>query len=185
MPEVRLMVTVGLGVLFLIAALTKVRQFSRFRSAVAGYELLPRRLVGPVSRLVPVIELGWAAALLSGLVMRTALVAAAVLLLCFCIAMALVLAAGRQPDCACGVGRDRPVGPALITRNLALALFALLGSMGTAPSIRDLVSRPSALPHGAGVAALLILTAGALAARVLSEGRRATRALRRLTGSAS
>lgn len=118
-------VAVMIGLLFLMAALAKLRDRSGFQAVLAGYRLVPQGALGVVATLLPLAELAVAAALLAG--MRPALAGAAALLLLFAGAVAINLRRGRtRIDCGCG-GADgrRPISAGLVGQDLILAALAL------------------------------------------------------------
>lgn len=112
------------GLIFLMAAMAKLRDMPRFEGVVANYRLLPPPLVRPVAWLLPVTELGLAVLLPGGWGGVAAGTAAALLLVLFAGAMAINIRRGRRHiDCGCG---DRRPGAMLgwgqVTRNLAVGL---------------------------------------------------------------
>lgn len=119
-------VCVMMGLLFLIAAVGKLRSIGEFRETLANYRLLPEAAVVPVAVLLPLTELTVGAALLPGF--RLALVPAIGLLLLFSGAVAVNLRRGRtQIDCGCGGADGRqPISWALVWHDLALAGLAAL-----------------------------------------------------------
>ncbi len=182
MPEVRLLVTICLGALFLIAAATKIASPTRFRSAVLGYQILPRMLVRPIAWSLPGVEVLVGITLLTGWAVRAALVAAATMLTGFCAAMILVMRKGHHPDCGCGIGGNRPIGVGLVTRNLILATLAALVSGRPTAGLRDVFAGSGDYGAGNGIAALLTLALIGVGTRLVIEGRHALRAV---MGSAS
>jgi uncharacterized membrane protein YphA (DoxX/SURF4 family)/peroxiredoxin len=86
---------------------------------------VPERLAPPLAFLLPIVELGIAAALLPGVSARVAAAAAAGLLVLFSIGATIALLRGRRPDCHCfGRLHSAPVGPATLARNVTLAAGA-------------------------------------------------------------
>jgi len=108
----------------------KLRGQAEFRAVVSQYRLLPERAARAFARLLPWLEISIATALvlLPGPVAGPMTALAFVALVCvYCAAMAINLARGRS-DIACGcsgVAAQRPIGPALLLRNLMLILTAL------------------------------------------------------------
>lgn len=172
MLEAHLLVTVGLGALFLAAAFTKIASPASFRAAVLAYGVVPRQLVRPVAWLVPAVEFCVAALLLSGWAVPVALIAAAALLMLFCAAMVLTMRSGRRPDCGCGVGAPKPVSVGLIVRNLVLASLAVLASDDPPAGLRAVFTGAGQFSDGGGVTALLTLVVLVIGVRIVSEGRR-------------
>jgi uncharacterized membrane protein YphA (DoxX/SURF4 family) len=98
--------------------------------AVRAYRLLPEALVEPVAFGLPVVEVAVGLALLAGVFVRTAAIAAAVLMAVFTAAVASAWARGLQIDCGCfGGGGQVAAGetayPSEIARDTALLLVAL------------------------------------------------------------
>lgn len=118
--------TIVAAILFAGAA-HKLRAPHRFARQLEDYELLQGGLVGITARLLPVAELMTAIALLLPITRSAGALAAAVLLGAYTVAIAINLARGhRDIDCGCsGPGLERPLGGALIVRNLVL--LALVG----------------------------------------------------------
>lgn len=110
-----------------MAGLSKLPRQREFADAVERYQLVPARLVRPVSRAVPVAELLAGAALLLGLGLQIVAALVALMLTAFTIAVSVALLRGREIDCGCFTG----VSPQQITwltvgRNTTLLLLASL-----------------------------------------------------------
>ncbi len=89
-------------------------------------ELGAPALAAPV---VPWIELALGAALLVGVWLRPAAIAAGVLLLAFTALVAVRLKQGRRPPCACFGGRStRPIGAWTVLRNLSMLALAVVAA---------------------------------------------------------
>ena len=125
--------TVGrlvLGAVFVVAGVLKVPDPAAAVRAVRAYRLLAEPLVGPVAFGLPVLEIAGGLALLLGVFVRTAAVAAAVLLVVFLAAVGSAWARGLQIDCGCfGDGGQVAAGetayPQEIFRDVGLLLVAL------------------------------------------------------------
>jgi len=125
--------TVGrlvLGAVFVVAGVLKVPDPAAAVRAVRAYRLLAEPLVGPVAFGLPVLEIAVGLALLLGVFVRTAAVAAAVLLVVFLAAVGSAWARGLQIDCGCfGDGGQVAAGetsyPLEILRDVGLLLVAL------------------------------------------------------------
>ena len=145
----------AVGLLFLAAAIGKLRHRALLPAVVANYRLLPRPLVAPVAASLPWVE----AALGLMLVVdqrggAVAAAATATLLLLFAAAMAVNLRRGRTHiDCGCGFGMRQPLHRALVWRNVLLAAMLLPRIVAErAPTLQErAVATPAAL------AALLLL----------------------------
>jgi hypothetical protein len=129
--EVQIAVRTLIALVYLTAAIGKMRHWAVFQGVVANYRLLPDVLVAPFAYWLPPFEALLGAALLFGWLSPWAELAAASLLLVFAAAMGINLKRGRQHiDCGCfqSVLKQR-LSWTLVVRNGVLALllgFALL-----------------------------------------------------------
>jgi uncharacterized membrane protein YphA (DoxX/SURF4 family) len=141
--------SVHVGLVFLVAAIDKLRHRDLLPGVIANYRLLPAPLVGPVAWLLPVVELLVALALLVGNRPAAPLAGIALLLL-FAAAMAINIGRGRRHiDCGCGhTGLRQHLGWRLVARNLVMA--AALGLRLASP------------PGMAGVDLALAVVAGTM-----------------------
>jgi uncharacterized membrane protein YphA (DoxX/SURF4 family) len=127
------MATVGrlvLAVVFVVAGVLKLPDPAAAVRAVRAYQLLPEPLVAPVAFGLPVLEIAVGLALLLGVFVRTAAIAAAVLLVVFLGGVGSAWARGLQIDCGCfGNGGEVAAGqtayPLELLRDGALLLIAL------------------------------------------------------------
>ena len=106
--------------LFAVSAAQKVRTFLVFSGFLAGYRLVPPALVRAASSLVVLLE----ALAVPGVLLALPVLAYLpfVLLLVYALAMSINLLRGRRDiDCGCG-GAPMPLAPALVARNVVLAL---------------------------------------------------------------
>lgn len=110
------------GLVFLLAAIGKLRHRQLLPGVIANYRLLPEALVTPAAALLPVAELVVGIALLAGS-RPLAPIAAIALLLVFAGAMAINIRRGRtQIDCGCGHdGLRQGLSWPLVVRNTVLA----------------------------------------------------------------
>ena len=153
------------------AALAKLRDARAFEGAVAGYALLPARVVPVAARTLPGLELAAAAALLApGLGPAGAALAAALLGL-YSAAIAQSLARGRRDiDCGCfGPAARVPLGGGLLARNAVLLGLAALAALPVTPRALGPADVP-ALAGGAAAVALLHAAASQLLAHTLALG---------------
>lgn len=132
-PVLAVVLRGALALLFVVAALHKLRDRDAFRATLDAYALLPSPLTTPLARAVPMVEL--VAALLL-VVPRAAAIGASIavlLLSVYALAMGVNLLRGRRDlDCGCmGPGAHSPIGPELLVRNLLLIVAALVA--GFAP----------------------------------------------------
>ncbi|WP_336029082.1 MauE/DoxX family redox-associated membrane protein [Geodermatophilus sp. FMUSA9-8] len=119
-----------LGGVLVVAGALKLPDPAEAVRAVRAYRLLPEALVGPVAFGLPVVEVAVGLALLAGVFVRTAALAASVLMAVFTAAVASAWARGLQIDCGCfGGGGEVAAGetgyPAEVARDVALLLVAL------------------------------------------------------------
>jgi hypothetical protein len=169
-PAVGALLAGAFALLFASAALHKLLDPERFAAAFRAYDVVPTALAW-VSRLVPVLELAVAAALLAAGSRKGAAAAGAALLLAYAAAIAVNLGRGRRNlDCGCGAPSERrPIGTWMVWRNLVLAAFLAALLLPWAP--RPLASA-DALTIGAGtaVAALLYMSLDLLLGRAAPRG---------------
>lgn len=141
------------GLVFVLAAVGKLRNRAVFPGVVANYRLLPVMAVAPVALLLPWIELATGIALLAG-ERRIAPAIATVLLVLFAAAMAVNIRRGRDHiDCGCGGDTLRqPLRPALVTRNLLLAV-----TLATVPLVGgELIAAERGVAIAAGAVLFLL-----------------------------
>jgi len=168
-PAVGALLAGAFALLFATAALHKLLDAGRFAAAFHAYDLVPPELAW-LARLVPVLELAIAAALLTAGSRNGGAAAGAALLLAYASAIGVNLGRGRRDlDCGCGgPGESRPIG---VWRNLLLAV--LLTALLLPPAPRPLTGA-DALTIGAGtaVAALLYMSLDALLGRAAPRAAR-------------
>jgi hypothetical protein len=112
------------ALLFVSAALQKLRALPRFAEVLRAYRVLPAA-AAQLAVLVPLLELAVGVALLVPGARSGAAAAGAALLALYAGSIALNLARGRR-DLACGCGgpdEARPIAPWMVVRNLLLALL--------------------------------------------------------------
>lgn len=154
---VLLVVSLGLGGLFLLSGAKKLADLAGFRATIDNYHLLPDALSPVAALLLPFAELGAGAVALAGLLRQDlpGLLPAALLLFLYAGAMGVNVARGRtHVDCGClGFGASRStIGWSLVLRNMFLgALALLLGILpvgGRALGMVDWISAAGALASG-------------------------------------
>jgi uncharacterized membrane protein YphA (DoxX/SURF4 family) len=139
-----------LGGVFVVAGVLKIPDPAAAVRAVRAYRLLPEPVVGPVAFGLPVLEVAVGLALLLGVFVRTAALAAAVLLVVFLVGVGSAWARGLQIDCGCfgnggAVAAGETAYPAEVLRDGALLLIAL--ALARWPASRlALGGRPAAHP---------------------------------------
>lgn len=125
------------GLLLIVAALHKTRNFDGFRKALEGYDLLPMALVFPVSLLIVFYEAVMGVGLL---ISATFFYGAAGLFVFYGAMIALSLIRGKAAiDCGCHFGgRESRLSWWMIPRNLVLALLAALPVFGS--GVREMLA---------------------------------------------
>lgn len=120
-----------LGGFLVLSALGKLRNLSNFVDGTIAYQILPPQVAKLFALLLPWVELGIAALLLSGLYLRLVSLLTILLLLCFIVAIAVNLRQGRQIPCSCYglVGTD-VISWGTVVRNLFLVVLALIVAVG-------------------------------------------------------
>jgi hypothetical protein len=127
-PVLSMTLRAALGLLFLVAAVHKLRDPAAFRVALAAYEIVPDGATAAVALVLPLIELATAAGLLIVPAVLPAALVAALLLGVYSAAIAVNLARGRRDlDCGCmGPAARQPIGAGLLVRNAVLVVAAFL-----------------------------------------------------------
>lgn len=122
-----LVVALSLALLWIVAAVYKLRGFAVFLVVLADYRLIPKRATHACAVAVIAIELGLAFGLLSPAARSLALAGSALLLATYAGAIALNVVRGRRfIDCGCmGPVGHQPLSGWLVARNLTLACLAL------------------------------------------------------------
>ena len=122
-PVLHWVTALCLAVLWLDGALFKWRNRATFRQSLAGYQLVPRSAMGPLTHGLITLEGLLAVALLVPALREKAAGVAALMLMVYAGAMATSLLRGLGPiDCGCG--GNRKVSWLLVLRNTGLALAA-------------------------------------------------------------
>lgn len=149
----------AIAVLLASAATHKLRAPARFARQLADYQLLPGALVRPIARVIPVVELMVAFALLVPAWRSSAALSAASLIALYAAAIGINLWRGRRDiDCGCaGPDQAQPLRPVLLLRNGALVGLALLASV--LPAARELGFFDGFVTVAASAVALLIYAA--------------------------
>lgn len=124
---IALVVVLSLALLWIVAAVHKVRGFEVFAVVLADYRLIPARATRACAAAVLALELGLGTGLLLPAARSLALAGSALLLVTYAAAMAMNLYRGRRfIDCGCaGVAGHQPLSGWLVARNLLLAALAL------------------------------------------------------------
>ncbi len=130
-PLVQATITSGLALLFVNAAVHKLRDLSRFRETLGRYALLPRVLVPIAAGLIIAAEIAVVIAAFMPSGRPFAAASGAALLLLYAAAMSANLRRGRVlMDCGCGgVSERQPLEWWMVRRNLLLAAVALVATL--------------------------------------------------------
>jgi len=171
-PAIGALLAGAFGLLFLSAALQKLRRLGEFTEILRAYQVLPDS-AARLSWAVPALELTIAAGLLAGASRPGACLAGAALLVLYGAAIAVNLQRGRYDlSCGCGgVDERRPIAAWMVWRNLLLA--ALLAALLIPWSSRAM-DAADALTIGAGtvITALLYMSVDWLLGRVAPRAAR-------------
>ena len=135
-PDAVIAIRTVVALVFLDAAVGKMRAWTVFQGVLANYRLIRALLIPAVAYALPPAEAAVGAALLTGTFSPWAEAAAAALLLVFAFAMAVNLMRGRRHiDCGCFQGTlKQTLRWSLVARNGVIAL--LIGMTAAAPSLR-------------------------------------------------
>jgi uncharacterized membrane protein YkgB len=125
-------ISIGLGLMFIVAAYHKLNDNTQFRVTLIEYQLLPEALVKPASRIIPIVEMllggSW---LFSFYQSSVTAIASCTLLGIYAAAVGINIYRGRVHfDCGCGFGRrsgqEQFLSGGLVLRNIVLIAAALL-----------------------------------------------------------
>ena len=126
LTAVELVLSIGLGLVFLASAIPKLRDPRRFVLATIEYRILPPDVSRLYASVIPPLELFGALALLGGIGVRSAALLIGFLLVNFLIALSVNIARGREIDCHCfGAGTRRRVGWSALWQDLVLLAIAV------------------------------------------------------------
>lgn len=133
-PLLASIVSIGFGLMFLLASVHKLTGFGRFRAVLDEYRVMPGMLVPPVAAAVPVLEIALGITWLFANEPRIAGIATTGLLVVYTSAIALNLLRGRvHISCGCGFGKaargDEALSWGLVLRNAALTVAALAATL--------------------------------------------------------
>lgn len=115
----------AVGLVLLVAAVSKISRPERWRAEAAGMGV-----AGPLVTVVPWIELVLGGVLVAQVQRHVAAWGAVALLLAFTMSIAVRLAQGRRPPCACfGGWSARPIGARHLVRNGVFITLAVLAAV--------------------------------------------------------
>jgi uncharacterized membrane protein YphA (DoxX/SURF4 family) len=146
-PYLTLVSRLVLGLVFLLAGLTKLGMINAFTASINSYEMpLPGPLVTLMAYTLPPLELALGLLLLVGLWTRLSGVITGGLMVVFLIAMVQAMFRGLSPDCGCfGGPTSNPVGQAVMTALGPVGTFLSTERVGPDSLIRDLIFLAMAL----------------------------------------
>lgn len=153
----------SLGIVFMFAAVPKLRHPTTFRRTIAAYRVLPRDLVPSFATLAIAIESFLALAFLTGWMVPIALSLAALILALFSVAVGINLRRGRRIPCGCFGGQNEDISSRSLSRlSMLLGAVLLLTLMRRSAVTVDTlvgegVSALAYLVQAGGVAGFLIL----------------------------
>lgn len=124
-PAISCLIVACTGLLFIVAALHKLRDRARFAGVFAAYGVLPHAIERRASFAVPLLELAVAAGLSFDRSRTPAICLGILLLLAYAAAIAVNLGRGRR-DLACGCGGPddrRRIAGWMVWRNIGIAIL--------------------------------------------------------------
>ena len=131
-PLINQIISISLGLLFVIAAVHKLSNRAQFRITLLEYQILPEAVVLPASQIIPTLELLLGSAWLIGFNQQglTTIVSVA-MLAAYSLAIGINIRRGRVHfDCGCGFGgkkeNEQYLSINLIGRNCGLIGAALV-----------------------------------------------------------
>ena len=128
---VSLMARLTLAAFFVPSGIRKLRNQQSFTQGVLEYRVLPTSLARPIGYILPWTELALGLALIVGVALPMAGIAASVLVVSFIAAVTVNLRLGREIQCNCyGIAGTATIGLGTIVRNglllgLSIIVFAL------------------------------------------------------------
>jgi uncharacterized membrane protein YphA (DoxX/SURF4 family) len=141
-----LILRIALGVIFVYAAWTKLREpWAMFAISIDSYQVLPAWAVELTARGLPWFELLLGVLLITGLLRRTAMLSTSLLLLVFFGLMIRALIKGMEIDCGCFGPGDRLSWVTLLRDGALLASSIWLTVIALRPG-SNVPSRAVALP---------------------------------------
>jgi hypothetical protein len=157
-PAIGAMLAAAFALLFVTAAIHKLRDLGTFAEAFGAYQLLPESLAR-LAWLLPLLELAIGASLLAAATRAAAAAAGAALLLVYAAAIGINLRRGRR-ELACGCGgpqEHRPIGAWMVWRNLGLAALLTALRLPSGPRPLEVIDALTILA-GTAVVALIYMS---------------------------
>ena len=177
-PLLATTLSIGFGLLLLMAAVHKLSEFSRFRAVLTEYRVMPAFIVPVVAAVLPAVEIGLGLGWLFAANTAGPALATAALLALYSAGIAGNLLRGRvHISCGCGFGKSTGAEDALswglVMRNAVLLSAALAAALPIAQRTVGI------LDYFTLVAALLALVLMFTAANQLIRNGAAIRSWRR------
>jgi len=140
---------IALGIVFVVAAVSKIVDPPGFAREVANYRLVPGGAVHSLALFLPWLELFAGLALVTGFARRSAVLVTLVLLAVFIGGLSINLARGRPVDCGCFTTKETPKTPEQRLSAMKLAIlrdagFVVLALASLRASERSLRGRAGA-----------------------------------------
>ncbi|TAM91374.1 DoxX family membrane protein [bacterium] len=127
MPHVIFALRVAIGSVLVVAGALKAPNPTAFASTIAGFQLLPAAVAGPMAVFVPWFEILLGGYLIAGYLTRAAAWVACAEFVVFAGAIASVVVRGIHISCGCfGQGDAAPASWVDVVRDAALAAGALV-----------------------------------------------------------
>ena len=128
-PLIGTVLSIGFGLMLLMASVHKLSEFDRFRAVLADYRVMPALVVPVVAAVLPIVEIGLGLAWLFADSMAAPAAATMALLVLYSGSIAANLLRGRvHISCGCGFGKssggDDALSWGLVMRNLVLLVAA-------------------------------------------------------------
>ena len=142
-PLVPSVISIGLGLMFLLASVHKFTGFAAFRAVLADYRVMPAALVPIAAAVLPFLEIALGAGWLFRADVPALAPATGGLLVLYSSAIAVNLLRGRvHISCGCGFGKatggNETLSWGLVGRNACLVVAAAATMLPTAPRVLGL-----------------------------------------------
>jgi uncharacterized membrane protein YphA (DoxX/SURF4 family) len=110
--------------IFIYSGYVKVREPLQFAVAIAGYQMVPEKLIFPLATYLPWLEIALGLGILIGWKIRYFSMSAAALLLFFIVVLAITISRGIEANCGC-FALDERISPRTIARDSLILIPAL------------------------------------------------------------
>ena len=131
-PWVIRLARLGLGALFVFAALAKIGNLQVFATQIQHFEMLPIATTHVLAMTLPWMELVAGLALILNIQARAGAFIVLAMMVVFTVAVAVAAARGLTIDCGCfGSADPKPVGWLKVLENCGLTAASLIASLRT------------------------------------------------------